>query len=201
MNLNPQNLHCLALNYKGVAMDDIEPLYFVKSLQALCSEGAQISYPARCKKLWTEVELAIIVAKDGEQISEHDAPGYVAGYVVGADLTCENVANRDHHLAYSKSRKNFCPVSSKIVRLHPDEMTHLELSTKINGRVTQTGNLSQMILTPFKALSYVSFLTELKKGDILMTGTPAGCENNMLYRGDHVVHSIDKIGVLAYDII
>ncbi len=199
--LNPQNIHCLALNYHGVGSVDVEPLYFIKSRQALCFDGAQIHYPERCENLWTEVELVLVIKKHCCKISVDEAVHYIAGFTVGADITCANVASRDHHLAYSKSRKNFCPVSQGIVSLSPSELDDLQLTTSINSKITQTGGLSQMILNPFRALSYVSYITELDAGDILLTGTPAGVENNRIWRGDHVRHEIEKIGSLRYEIV
>lgn len=199
--LNPQNIHCLALNYHGVGPLDVEPLYFVKSRQALCFDEAKIHYPDRCENLWTEVELVIVISRDCYKVSAEDANQFVAGYTIGADLTCANVAGRDHHLAYSKSRKNFCPVSNRIIKLTEEEMANLQLTTTINNQITQTGRLSDMVLNPLRSLSYVSCITELQAGDILLTGTPAGVENNRIYRGDHVRHDIEKIGSLRYEII
>ncbi|KAA3615512.1 MAG: FAA hydrolase family protein [Calditrichaeota bacterium] len=200
-NLQPKNIHCLALNYQGVGITKIEPLYFVKSAHALCFDGARIEYPEKCLKLWTEVELALVVKNNCINISAEEAPDFISGYTVAADLTCENIANRDHHLAYSKSRKNFCPVQPDVVTLQQIDLSELRLTTAINGKITQTGDLSQMLFNPFKSLSYISQITELCQGDIVLTGTPAGVENNIIRKGDRVLHWIENIGNLEYEII
>ena len=96
----PENIHCLALNYPGVGANDAEtPLYFVKSKQAYCESGARVRFPAEAPEVWTEVELGIVSARDERDILPADAEAFIAGYVVCADISCENIHGRDHHLA------------------------------------------------------------------------------------------------------
>ncbi|MDY0364633.1 MAG: fumarylacetoacetate hydrolase family protein [Arcobacteraceae bacterium] len=196
----PENIHCLALNYIGVGENTKKPLYFVKSKNALCFDGSIVNYPNNSSKLWTEVELGIVVKKDCFDISETEAEKYIEGFIVCGDITCENINNRDHHLGFSKSRKNFCPVSSEIVKLRSSELSELNLSTTINGVITQKGFLKDMFYNPYKSFSYISTITELKQGDIILTGTPAGVENNIINIGDKVVHMIEKIGKVSFEV-
>lgn len=198
--LNPENIHCLALNYIGVGENTEKPLYFIKSKNTLCFSGSIVNYPQNSSKMWTEVELGIVVKKDCFDIDESDAEKYIEGFIVCGDITCENLYKRDHHLGYSKSRKNFCPISSKIVKLSSSELFELELSTIINGVVTQKGSLRDIFYNPYKSLSYISSITELKQGDIILTGTPAGVENNIINVGDKVVHKIEKIGEVSFEV-
>jgi len=198
--ISPKNIHCLALNYKGVGDIKEIPLYFVKSLSALCFSGAKVRYPSGTESLWTEVELTIVVKEDCYQVSEEDAHNFIEGYIVGADLTCKNLYTRDHHLGFSKSRENFCPVSSDLVSLSRSEVKDLELFTEINGKITQQGNINEMKLDPFQSFSFVSGITSLKKGDIILTGTPKGVENNIVKRGDEIVQYIPGIGRIEYSV-
>ena len=80
------------------------------------------------------------------------------------------------------------------------ELTNLKLNTFINGVLTQEGNIDNMFFNPFKSLSYVSSITELCKGDIILTGTPAGVESNTIKIGDKVVHKIEKIGQVSFKV-
>jgi len=198
--INPQNIHCLALNYPGVGVSNAPPLYFVKAKSSLCYNFSIIKYPVDIKKLWTEVELGIVVNKNIYNISESEAASYIEGFTVCADLTCSNIAGRDHHLAFSKSRKGFCPINEKITKIGLDSLKSAKLITEINGRITQTGRLDDMIFGPSKSLSYISSITELQKGDLLLTGTPAGVENNIICKGDKIRHIIDNVTELEYEI-
>lgn len=196
--IKPENIHCLALNYIGVGIEQQPPLYFVKSLSCLCFSGSIIKYPKDSQRLWTEVELAIVVGRDGEDIHPEEASDYIDGFIVAGDITCENIFKRDHHLGFSKSRTNYCPVSSEIKLVDLDKDTLL--ITEINGKITQRGHLSEMRYDIYHSLSFVSKITKLKKGDLLLTGTPKGTENNTLNVGDKVKHIIEHVGELYYEI-
>ncbi|MEO1263869.1 MAG: fumarylacetoacetate hydrolase family protein [Bacteroidota bacterium] len=199
--INPRNIHCLALNYKGVGSLTQTPLYFVKSLSAYCNEGAEVPYPKDVESMWTEVELTIIIGKEGTNIPVEAAFDYVAGYTVGADITCQNIHQRDHHLGFSKSRYNFCPVLNKVFSISKEDLPSLELITKINGKVTQHGYMSDINYGVAESISYISKITKLEKGDIILTGTPDGVENNIVKPGDKVEHSISGVGNLSFNII
>jgi len=198
----PENIHCLALNYPGVGSNDAEmPLYFVKSRQAYCTSGAQVHYPDGSNKVWTEVELGIVLARAGVGIGKLEAEDYIAGYVVCADISCENIHLRDHHLGFSKSRAGFCPCSGSVIFLPLEQAMQLDIFTEINGKTTQTGNTASMLLNPAEIISYLSSLTRLEAGDLILTGTPPGYQNNMLKHGDKVHHCIIGLGEVFYEII
>ena len=77
----------------------------------------------------------------------------------------------------------------------------MKLTTEINGRPTQEGNTNSMLFNPSEIVHYLSNLTILEKGDLILTGTPPGWKNNKLNRGDRVVQRIESIGELQYDIV
>ncbi|HAD97480.1 MAG TPA: hypothetical protein DCG19_08740 [Cryomorphaceae bacterium] len=199
--INPRNIHCLALNYKGVGANDQVPLYFVKSLSALCFTGAEVPYPSNSESMWTEVELGIVISKPCENVSEEGARDYIKGFTVCADITCSNLHGRDHHLGFSKSRYNFCPVLDVCLEMDLEALPDLKLETSINGKLTQSGYLRDMIYDTAKSVSFVSQITRLEEGDIILTGTPSGVENNIIKAGDQVVQTIENIGSLEYSIV
>jgi len=198
--IDPKNIHCLALNYKGVGNNKTEPLYFVKSLSSLCFDNATIKYPKDSNSLWSEVELGVVIAKDCHNLTENNVEEFIEGFIVCGDITCDNIHNRDHHLGFSKSRNNYCPISSNIIKIDKEILMSLTLKTIINGEITQVGNISQMNYNPYQSLIYISSFIKLKKGDIILTGTPAGVENNILKVGDIVIHEIDQIGQVSFKV-
>ena len=198
--VRPSTIHCLALNYSGVGpSDNEEPLYFIKGSEAYATSGVIISYPKNVSRFWTEVELGIVISEDCQNITEDEAIKYVEGFVVCGDISCSNIYSRDHHLAFSKSRKSFCP-TSKLSKNKFIETNNLNMITEINGKVTQKGSTSSMILNVSKSLSYISNITELKKSDIIITGTPKGWQNNFLKSGDKITHKIERIGEVEFHV-
>lgn len=199
--LNPKNIHALALNFKGVGVEGEVPLYFVKSLSSFCHNGAEIPYPHDSGKMWTEVEIGVIVGEDCKNVSIEQAYDLIAGFTVCADVTCRNLYGRDHHLGFSKSRKNFCPTVNRIFPIAKEKLGKLEMWTEINGKITQRGYSNEMKLGALESFVFVSNITELNKGDIILTGTPAGVENNIIYQGDKVRHFIEGMDILDYQIV
>jgi len=199
--MKPENIHCLAFNFPGVSVEttDEKPLYFIKSSISYSKSGTVIKKPEGDSRFWTEVELGIFINEDCENIPENDAKKYIYGFCVSGDLTCDNIYNRDHHLAYSKSRENFCPCSD-IIKTDINDF-NLRMNTYINGIETQSGNLQDMIYSPYKSISYISSITKLKKNDLIILGTPPGWNNNFLHSGDEIVQTIESIGSLHYRII
>jgi 2-keto-4-pentenoate hydratase/2-oxohepta-3-ene-1,7-dioic acid hydratase in catechol pathway len=197
------NIHCLALNYRGIGLLDQDPIYFLKSTSCLSKEDSTIPYPKyKVDNVWTEVELGILVGQDCEDVSEHDAYNVIEGFFVAGDITCNSIYDRDHHLAFSKSRTGFCPISSNVTHLDLRNKT-LEMKTFINGVELQCGNTSDMIMNPYQSLSYISKLVKLNKGDIILTGTPTtingGPQVDCLVKPNDVIkHSIESIGELNY---
>jgi len=199
--LFPKLIHCLALNYKGVGDDPKkDPLYFIKSPNAYCKSGSKIDYPKDADLFWTEVELAMVVKKECKNIDSNNAGEFIEGFLVGADLSCKNIYERDHHLAFSKSRDNFCPVSNQVATVKKDDLLDLKMETYINGRLAQSGNTKDMILNPLESFSYVSKITTLNAGDLILTGTPSGWKKNILRPGDRVKQTIDRVGFLEFSV-
>ena len=195
-----KNIHCLALNYKGVGNIKQKPLYFVKSLNTLVNNNSRIAYPKNTTKLWTEVELAIIINKDCQNVSVSDANNYIGGITVACDMTRENIEGRDHHLGYSKSITGFCPILDKIIHVDDLDLNNVKLTTKINGITTQMGNTKDMVYNVQKSISYISSFTKLRQYDIILTGTPSGVENNVIKKGDNVIATLNDLS-LNFDII
>jgi len=199
--IEPKNIHCLGLNFKGVGVLTESPLYFVKTRSCLCFDGSKVVYPREATEVWTEVELGIVMKADCFDVTEKEAGQYIEGYTVCGDITCQNVYGRDHHLAYSKSRENFCPTHNAISAIDIYQGSSLGMKTIINGKVTQAGNLVDIVYHPTKIVSYLSSIAALKKGDLILTGTCAGPENNILKPGDIVTHEIEEVGKVSYEIV
>jgi 2-keto-4-pentenoate hydratase/2-oxohepta-3-ene-1,7-dioic acid hydratase in catechol pathway len=197
------NIHCLALNYKGIGEINQDPIYFLKSTSCLAYEGDEIKYPKfNTIKVWTEVELGIAILNDCENINEEEAYNYIKGFFIAGDITCSNLYDRDHHLASSKARVGFCPISTKISKIDLDNKS-ISMKTYINNELKQHGDLLDIIFNPYKSVSYISKFTKLQKGDIILTGTPStingGPQFDCLVKpGDTIKHTIDNLGELNY---
>ena len=75
----------------------------------------------------------------------------------------------------------------------------LSLRTTVNGEVVQDGSTSDMIMSVAELVSYLSEVTTLMPGDMILTGTPQGV--HFCAAGDTVVCEIEGVGRLVNHLV
>lgn len=181
------------------------PVMFTKPADALAGPHDDIAIHADAQPMMDyEGELTVIVGRDAKNVSEEDALDYVLGYTSGNDVSARNFQLKDAaggQYGYCKSFDAFAPIGPVIVsaRLIPDPQT-LALTTRVNGQVKQTTNTSDMIWSVRQIISHLSRGRTLRKGTVIMTGTPSGVgffQKSFLKDGDVVEVEIESIGKVA----
>jgi 2-keto-4-pentenoate hydratase/2-oxohepta-3-ene-1,7-dioic acid hydratase in catechol pathway len=209
--LHPAKIVCLGRNYPAHAKElgrEVleEPILFGKTSTCLIPSGGQIVLPKEdlgVTRVDHEVELAVIIGREGKDITEEEALDHVFGYTVFNDVTARNIqrADIDRGLPWfrSKNYDTFGPIGPCIVlagELDP-QAQHLQLA--VNGEVHQDGTTADMVFQVPYLIAYISKHMTLEEGDIIATGTPEGI--SPLHDGDHVEATIDEIGTLVNDVI
>lgn len=185
-------IYCIGRNYAdhakemGMPVERGTPMFFCKPADALVADGAAIPYPSATHDLHHEVEMVVALHSGGTNIAESDARKHVFAYGVGLDLT-----RRDLQAA-AKAKGNPWDVAKAFDRSAPlsalrraSEIGHPEhalLSLEVNGARRQASDIVEMIFTVPQIIAELSKLFELKAGDLIYTGTPAGVA--ALQRGD-----------------
>lgn len=156
-----------------------------------------------------ETELVLVIGKAGRDISERDAPSYLAGYMVGEDISDRDVqfANQPAQFSLGKSFEHYSPIGPWLTT--PDEIENLgqlEITTQVNNQMVQQSLLQQMVFDPAALISYFSSIVGLRPGDLIFTGTPSGTgvghdPEIYLHKGDSLTGQISKLGQLNMNII
>jgi len=204
--VEPPNIICVGLNYKGHAAESNHPLpekpiFFLKATSSLSGPGDPIVLPAiEPDAIDCEAELAMVIKKRAKQVSEKDALDYVLGYTIGNDVSNKAAQRADGQWVRGKSHDTFCPLGPVVVTdLDPD---NLDITCRIDGEVRQSSNTGDMIFSCARLVSYISRNMTLLPGTVIMTGTPQGlgCYRNppvFLKAGQRVEITIGGIGVLS----
>lgn len=208
---DPDKLLCIGLNYHdhaeetGQAVPNYPPL-FLRALSSVAEPGAPMILPKVSEQLDYEAELTVVIGKRCRHVSEAEALDYVFGY------TCFNegsVRDFQKHTSQWTSAKNFdqtAPLGPWIVTADelPPGAKGLQIRTLVNDVVLQDANTAGMIFSVAQIISYVSQIMTLEPGDLIPTGTPAGCAmgrppspSPWLKAGDTVTVHIEKIGRLT----
>jgi 2-keto-4-pentenoate hydratase/2-oxohepta-3-ene-1,7-dioic acid hydratase in catechol pathway len=197
----PRVIVCVGKNYAdhirelGESGDALpaEPGLFLKGLNALSGPGDPIPYPSWTSELHYEGELALVIAREMNQVDEESALDYVLGYTCACDVTARDRQRSDLQWARAKSADGFCPVGPW---LETDlDASAVGVQTWVNGELRQDGNTRDLIFSVARVLSYISRSITLRPGDLVLTGTPEGVGE--LSIGDEVEVRVEGIGSLV----
>ena len=204
--VRPSKIVCIGLNYSDHADEmglarPAEPVFFLKAPSALAGPNDDIIIPRGAEKTDWEAELAVVIGRRAAYVTEAEALGYVAGYVLHHDVS-ERAFQLERGGTWDKGKgcDTFAPLGPWLVT--PDEVpdpTNLRIWLTVNGQPRQDGTTANLIFgLPF-LISYVSQFMTLLPGDVLSTGTPAGVgmgrqPPQYLRPGDVVELGIDHLG-------
>jgi 5-oxopent-3-ene-1,2,5-tricarboxylate decarboxylase/2-hydroxyhepta-2,4-diene-1,7-dioate isomerase len=148
-----------------------------------------------------ECELAVVIGRAGRNIARANALAHVAGYSVANDYAIRDYLENYYRPNLRVKNRDGCTLLGPWLvdaRDVPDPQC-LDLTTSVNGKVTQQGNTRDMIFGVAELIEYLSSFMTLGPGDVILTGTPQGVVN--VNAGDEVVTEIEGIGRLVGSIV
>jgi 2-keto-4-pentenoate hydratase/2-oxohepta-3-ene-1,7-dioic acid hydratase in catechol pathway len=210
-----RNVFCLGKNYEEHAREikitkisdtgiPDYPIYFTKTATPAIAHGDQIKFSHQAtKQVDYEVELAVVIGKEGINIKPEEAEDYIFGYTIVNDVSARDLQAEHNQWFKGKSLDTFCPMGPSIV--YKKEIpfpVELNIQCSINGELRQTSNTRNMIFNIPYIISDLSRGLTLKAGDIICTGTPSGVgmgfePPKLLNDGDIIECYIEKIGKLV----
>jgi 2-keto-4-pentenoate hydratase/2-oxohepta-3-ene-1,7-dioic acid hydratase in catechol pathway len=177
-----------------------EPLIFLKAPSSLLDPGGGIALPALSERVEHEAELALVIGRRCRHVRAEDAWEVLLGVTCANDVTARDLQRKDGQWARAKSFDTFCPLGPAIVtHLTPSQIESLELLCRVNGKIRQRGNTSQMVFSIPEILAYVTAVMTLEPGDVILTGTPSGV--GPLRAGDEVEVEIEGVGLLRNRVV
>jgi 2-keto-4-pentenoate hydratase/2-oxohepta-3-ene-1,7-dioic acid hydratase in catechol pathway len=198
----PSKIVCVGRNYREHAAElgnplPSEPLLFLKAPSSLIGPEEAILLPPVSRQVEHEGELGVVIGKTASQLTDLADPlAYVFGYTCLNDVTARDIQRQDVQFTRGKSFDTFCPVGPFVVTgINP---LALDLTTRLNGKITQQGNTKEMAFAVPSLIRYISRAMTLFPGDLIATGTPAGVTR--MIPGDSVEVEINGIGILRNSI-
>ncbi|GAB3043228.1 fumarylacetoacetate hydrolase family protein [Sediminivirga luteola] len=194
-----------ALHVKETGSDLPEkPVLFSKFPSSFIGSGERIvADNAYTEEVDYEVELVVLIGRTASAVSQDEALDYVAGYLVGNDVSARNRQRDDKQYDLAKGMDTFGPIGPWITTADavPDPQD-LDLSTTVDGEVRQSSNTRNMIFSIPFLIEYLSRVITLEPGDVLWTGTPHGVALGMegtpfLREGQTVTCEVEGLGALV----
>ena len=204
-----RRIFCVGQNYADHARemggdpDRQPPFFFCKPADAVHAAGTPWPYPPRTRDLHHEIELVVALARGGRSIDVGSALDCVYGYAVGIDWT-----RRDLQAAAKKAGRPWDAAkgfdhAATIGPIHPANTVGHPARGRIwlalDDVVRQDGDIAQLIWSVPEVIAELSTLFELRAGDLIYTGTPAGV--GAVQRGQRVSGGIDGLGEIVGTIV
>ncbi|HPY41882.1 MAG TPA: fumarylacetoacetate hydrolase family protein, partial [Thiolinea sp.] len=198
-------IFCVGRNYAAHARemgrdpDREPPFFFTKPADAVVDDKETVTYPPETNNFHYEAELVIAIGKGGVNIPEEQALDYVWGYAIGNDLTRRDLQltareqGRPWDWGKAFDRSAVCGPIYPVSAVGHLEQGSIRLS--VNGTVKQDADLKELIWAVPEIVSILSRTMEIKAGDLVYTGTPAGV--GPLVPGDVCVVEIAGLGSLT----
>jgi 2-keto-4-pentenoate hydratase/2-oxohepta-3-ene-1,7-dioic acid hydratase in catechol pathway len=194
--VSPSKIVCVGRNYGAHAAElgnDVpaEPLLFLKPPSSLLAPGAPIVLPHASTRVEHEAEIGVVIGRRLTRAGEDEALAAVSHVVPANDVTARDLQRSDGQWTRAKGFDTFCPVGEPVPS-EGVELAALEIQALVNGEPRQHGRASEMAFSIPFLVAYISHVMTLERGDLILTGTPAGV--GPLVSGDRVRVEIVGVG-------
>jgi fumarylpyruvate hydrolase len=201
-------IYCVGRNYAehtremGHDPNKEPPFFFQKNADNVVTDG-RFPYPSATKDVHFEIELVVALKSGGTNIKAADAMRHVFGYGVGIDMTRRDLQAEAKKLQrpweVGKAFEKSAPCSALVPAQHVESVAKGAIWLEVNGERKQTGDLAQMIWDIPHQIEFLSGLFELKGGDLIFTGTPAGV--GAIKKGDRLKGHVADVGELDVTVV
>ncbi|MCA8094619.1 fumarylacetoacetate hydrolase family protein [Burkholderia anthina] len=204
----PGKIICVGLNYADHTKESpydqpSYPTLFPRFTTSLIGHGAPMIRPRVSDSLDFEGELAVVLKSGGRHVPKARALDCVAGYSVFNDGSVREYQFKAPQWTVGKNFDGTGAFGPALVTADelPAGGVGLQLQTRLNGKVVQSANTSDMLFDVATLIAIVSEAITLEAGDVIVSGTPAGIgwarEPKLIMRdGDVCEVEIEGLGIL-----
>lgn len=221
-----RNVFCVGKNYKdhileiaaaAASKNPDEPApplelpkyaqFFTKAPECVIPTGGSIlSHKNITRWLDYEAEMAVVIGKQGRDISAEDAMEHVFGFTIGNDVTARDVQKKHVQFFKGKTLDTTCPMGPFIALADTIDCSNLSVKLWINEELRQNSTTKNMIFDVPEIIRQLSAGFTLYPGDVILTGTPDGVGYAMkppktLKAGDRIKIEIEHLGTLENTVV
>lgn len=183
-----QQFICQAANYRQHMLESgVDPdakhynMLFTKASSCIVAANADVERPSAVRFLDYEIELGLVMKRSVTQktiINDSNLHEFIAGLVIVNDISARDVQIPEMQFYKGKSFRTFGPIGPRLCLLQAEDMQYLkklDLLLTVNGEKRQQDNTRNMVFGAAETLAEISGVHDLDVGDLIATGTPAGC--------------------------
>lgn len=171
--------------------------FFLKAPGSLVGASANIELPRDSRRRFDhECELAVVIGRGGRDIAREDALTHVFGYSCLIDVTMRiEPGELEEERSMRKSFASFTPMGPYLVTA--DEIGDPQTLTghlTVDGEERQVAETKDMIVGVTEAIELISCVVDLRPGDVIASGTPAGV--GPIVPGNRVAIEFERVGAM-----
>ncbi|GAB2756350.1 fumarylacetoacetate hydrolase family protein [Sinomonas soli] len=176
----PGKVICVGLNYRDHILEMGRPIpefptLFAKFADSLIGANDNLVLPPRSDRVDWEGELAVVVGRTVAHADEEAARSAIAGFAVANDVSARDFQRRTNEWLQGKTFDSTTPLGPYLVTAdetgtEPD----LAITCSVDGTVKQHSRTGELVFKPVALVQYISAITTLRPGDVILTGTPGG---------------------------
>ncbi len=201
--VQPHVVVCVHLNYRS-RLNELQrtqpeaPTYFLKPVSCINSHLGEVIRPPGCNFLNYEGEIALVVGKTAKNIDIKNASEYILGYTIANDFGLHDFRDTDENsMVRVKGSDTLGPIGPDLVM--DWDYNNKYIKTFVDDQLVQESNTNNMIWSPEYLLADLSRSITFRKGDLILTGTPANSRPVM--PGSIVKVEVENLGVLENNIV
>ena len=201
--VTPSKILCVHLNYESRVREfgarlPKAPTFFQKPTSALLPHRGHVVRPERCRYLNYEGEIVIVIGRTCRNVSQQEAPDYIAGFTIGNDYGLHDFRDTDAgSMLRVKGSDTLCPIGPALVE--DWDFKNKRIRTLVNGAVKQDGSTAEMEWDMNYLVADLARNITLSPGDCIFSGTPANSRS--VEPGDVVTVEVEGLGALTNRIV
>ena len=157
------------------------PFVFMESANAIVGAHDDVVLPHDSGQHDWELELAAVIGRPARRVSREEALGVIAGYTICNDVTTRDALIRTDARGLGldwlagKCAPTFLPTGPLLVpAAHAGDPMDMRITLRVNGRAMQDESTADMLFDVAALIAHISEVAELRPGDLVLTGSPAG---------------------------
>jgi len=196
-----------------------QPVFYFSNPDSLIFDGDEVYAPKNCNELDYELEIAVVIGKQGRNIQPEDAWDYILGFTILNDFSARDLQRQEMAVGLGPAKgKDFATaVGPKIIAkellsdfIDQEGNISLKMTATVDGKQLSQGNANSMFFKWSQIIAHASSDATLHPGDLLGSGTVGtGCilelgpENTggWLKPGNQIVLEIENLGRLTNQIV
>ncbi len=180
------------------------PAYYKGANTGFIGSGDIIPWPSYSDQLDYELELGLVIARDGKNIKAKDAKKHIFGYTILNDMSARDIQRKEMAIRLGPAKgKDWCSIMGPVI-VTADEFNYEEpnllMTAAVNGDEWSRGQSGDAHFSWGEMIEHVAKDEWIRSCDFMGSGTVGtGCGlelDRWIKSGDLLELTIDKIGTL-----